>query len=54
MEPKRCSRCGGLVNVETIRHEKGGTSVIGTCRGCGATFDEGDVLKLTTPAPVGG
>lgn len=54
MEPKICPRCGGAVELEVVRHEKGGTSVIGTCRGCGASFDEAAVLKLEGPPPVGG
>lgn len=54
MEPKVCSRCGGVVEIEVVRHDKGGTSVIGTCRGCGASFDEAEVFKLAGPGPVGG
>jgi uncharacterized Zn finger protein len=54
MEPKVCSRCGGTVEVEIVRHEKGGTSVVGTCRKCGATFDEASIFKLAGPSPVGG
>jgi uncharacterized Zn finger protein len=54
LEPKVCSRCGGAVELEVVRHEKGGTSVVGTCRSCGATYDEAAVLKLAGPGPVGG
>jgi hypothetical protein len=54
MESKICDRCGGRVDVEVIRHEKGGTSVVGVCRNCGVTFDEAAVLRLKGPSPVGG
>jgi hypothetical protein len=54
MEPKVCSRCGGVVETETVRHEKGGTSIVGTCRQCGATFDEAAIFKLKGPSPIGG
>jgi hypothetical protein len=54
MESKVSSRCDGVVQLEVIRHEKGGASVVGTCQQCGATYDEAAVLKLKGPGPVGG
>jgi hypothetical protein len=54
VEPKVCSRCGGVVELEVMRQEKGGTAIVGTCRGCGARYDEAEVLKLKGPGPVGG
>src|SRR5262245_21879760 len=59
VEPdKVCSRCGGRVAVEVIRHEREGVCfasfVVGTCRECGKTFNEAEVLALKGPGPVGG
>ena len=51
---KVCSRCGGSVETGLVRHEKGGTSIAGTCRTCGATFDEAQLLGLAGPGPVAG
>ena len=54
MDAKVCPRCGGVVEIDIVRHEKGGTSLVGTCRSCGSTFDEGALFKLKGPGPVGG
>jgi hypothetical protein len=59
MEPtKVCARCGGAVDVEVVRERKPDNTfnsfAVGTCRSCGATYTEAEVLKLAGPGPVGG
>ena len=55
---KVCPRCRGEVVVNVIREEKPDRTytsyATGVCRGCGATFDEAEVLKLEGTGPVGG
>ena len=51
MEPsKTCPRCGATVDVEVIREERErvcfASYVVGTCRSCGKTFTEAEVLSL--------
>ena len=55
---KVCPHCGGVVIVDVVKEEKApGTFTsyaTGRCRGCGATFDEAELLKLEGTGPVGG
>lgn len=52
---KTCSQCGAIVEITVERDAKGGTSAVGRCRGCGARYDELELLKLGGgPGPVGG
>ena len=51
MEPSRaCPRCGDTVDVEVIREERErvcfASYIVGTCRSCGKTFTEAEVLTL--------
>ncbi len=55
---KICSRCRGTVDVDIVRQEKPDRTFVsyatGTCRACGATFNEAELLTLEGPGPVGG
>jgi hypothetical protein len=67
---KVCPRCRGEVVVDVVKkevkqevkqgvnQEKAGQTftsyATGRCRNCGATFDEGELLRLEGTGPVGG
>jgi hypothetical protein len=46
------------VDVQIVREEKADKTFVsyatGTCRTCGATYGEAELLKLEGPGPVGG
>ena len=51
MEPEKiCATCGGTIDVEVIRADTDEGSVcfvsfvVGTCRSCGRTFTEAELL----------
>jgi hypothetical protein len=55
---KVCQTCGGAVDVTIVhRHRADGTFVSyaeGVCRACGRRYEEGELLALEGPPPVGG